>query len=212
MTAAGREWFRQPGWDAADREDFERRLARSRPYNQQQYMRIKALALQEAGETRGSQELLQRILDYPDGYAHETAFALERLGDIASAQGDRDRAKGYYRRVLADHPSLSGTTGSVEISLAEVVLDEGSAGRAEALELLNAWIARPELKFNSQLFRWHLALIEAAEQRGDRDTVRRAAATALELASRGPQLPRHKDVGLVHTDKRTLRRLRKLAK
>jgi len=210
-TAANDEWFRQPGWDGSAREDFEQRLARSRPHNQQQYMRIKALALEEAGETRGSQELLQRIIDFPDGYSHEAAFALERLGDIASRQGDRNRAKDYYHRVLNDHPR-SAATGSVEISLAEVLLDEGSAGCAEALELLNLWIARPGLKFDSQLFRWHLALIEIAEHSGDRETARRAAGTALELAARGPQLPRHKDVGLVHTDKRTLRRLRNLAK
>jgi hypothetical protein len=42
--------------------------------------------------------------------------------------------------------------------------------------------------------------------------VQRAAKTALDLASRGPVFPRHKDVGVVDADAKTLRRLRKLAK
>jgi hypothetical protein len=43
------DWFRTPGWDDGAREDFERRLARARPHNRPQYLKIRALALREAG-------------------------------------------------------------------------------------------------------------------------------------------------------------------
>jgi hypothetical protein len=70
--------------------------------------------------------------------------------------------------------------------LAELLLDKGGDGRDEALTLLDSWLVRSGLKFDGQMFRWHLAVIKVAEQTGDRETVRRAAHTALELASRGP--------------------------
>jgi tetratricopeptide (TPR) repeat protein len=207
------DWFRSSAWDDHVRADFEARLARARARNRPQYLRIKALALRDAGQIDTAKTLLLRALDLPDAYAFEVASTLEHLGDLAAQQGDQDLAERYYRRILNEQPSLSGTTGDVEISLAELLLDSRrEPERSEALKLLNAWLARPGLKFDNQLFRWHLALIRMAEQTGDRETVRRAATTALELADRGPQLPRHKDIGLVHADVATLRRLRKLTR
>jgi tetratricopeptide (TPR) repeat protein len=206
------EWFRRPEWDDAAREEFERRLARARPFNRSQYLRIKALALLEAGEDEGARVLLLRVLDHPDGNAHDVGIATEHLGNLAVQHGDRELAELYYRRVLAEPRYPSGTTGGVEIALAELLLDKGGYGHTEALTLLHSWLGRPDLKFSNQMFRWHLAVIKAAEQAGDRETARRSADAALELASRGPQFPRHKDVGLVHADPVTLRRLRKLAR
>jgi hypothetical protein len=99
------------------------------------------------------------------------------------------------------------------MSLAELLLDTGRhAAREEALALLSTWINRQGVKLDSQLFRWHLDLIRVAQIDGDGETVRRAANTALTLANRGPQLPRHPEVGLVQTDKATLKYLRKLAR
>ncbi|WP_354569536.1 hypothetical protein [Glaciihabitans sp. UYNi722] len=108
---------------------------------------------------------------------------------------------------------MSGTTGATEISLAEVLLDKGRAVDVEyALILLDSWMSRHESKFNSTLFRWHLARIRVADHFGDRETAHSSAVTALELAGSGPQLPRHKSVGLVKTNKSTLRRLKRLSK
>lgn len=201
-------WFRSPSWDAGARTEFERRLARARPDSRQQYLRVKAVALIDAGQPDAAAALLRRIVDAGDSYRHEVAFACERLGDLAAAGGDRLGAEQFYRRVLADQPSLSGTTGGVEIALAEILEVER---HEEILALLDAWMARPGPKFDNQLFRWHLTLIRVAEAMGDAETVRRAARTALEIAGRGPRLSRHKDVGLVRTDAATRRRLRDLA-
>ncbi len=40
-------------WDEAARADFEARLARARPHNRQQYLRIKGLSLRAAGHADG---------------------------------------------------------------------------------------------------------------------------------------------------------------
>jgi predicted Zn-dependent protease len=213
IPAVADEWFRSPDWDDTARADFEARLARARAGNRQQYLRIKGVSLRAAGELDGARELLERSAAHPDGHLFMTVAAWETLADMAAERGDRATAEQLYRRILDEQPSLSGTTGSVEISLAEVLLDSGNAdARAEALNLLNSWIERDRIKWASQLFRWHLDLIRIAEADGDVETVRRAANTALSLTERGPQLPRHPDVGLVETDEATLERLRRLAR
>jgi hypothetical protein len=130
---------------------------------------------------------------------------------MAVDRGDPATAEQIYRRILA-LPNQSGSTGSVEISLANLLLDTSRGpDRDEASALLDAWMNRDQLKFDHVLFRWHLTLIRLAEAIGDEETVRRAANTAITLAERGPQLPRHPGVGLVHADMATLERLRELA-
>jgi hypothetical protein len=122
-------------------------------------------------------------------------------------------AEHYYRKLLAEYPTLNGTSHTVEISLAELLIGRGDrASLDEALVLLNSFLERGTSQFPSVLFRWHLALIRIAQATDDGETVRRAARTALELADRGHVFPRHETVGVVQADKRTLKRLRKLAK
>ena len=141
-----------------------------------------------------------------------TVSAWESLADMAVERGDRATAEQLYRRIVIEQPSGSGTTGGIEISLAELLLDKGDPdARDQALALLDSWMGRPRMKFDNQLFRWHLNLIRIAEAAGERETVRRAANSALTLAGRGPQLPRHPDVGLVRADEAILERLRALA-
>ena len=207
------DWFRSPEWDEAARTDFETRLARARPHNRQQYLRIKGLSLRAAGHADAARELLERAADCAGGYFFETVAAWETLADMALDRGDRESAEQLYRRILAEQPSLSGTSGNVEMSLAEILLD---TGRNDALDevfgLLKSWIERAGMKFDNQLFRWHLDVIRAAHAIRDRETVKVSATAALQLATRGPQLRRHPDVGLVHTDSATLEQLRKLAR
>ena len=97
--------------------------------------------------------------------------------------------------------------------LAEILLDTGRPDALdEAYALLRSWIERGGMKFDHQLFRWHLDFIRAAQAIGDQETViKRAASVALELAARGPRLPRRPGVGLVQTDSAPLQRLRELA-
>lgn len=206
------DWFRSPDWSANAQADFEARLRRAHAGNRTQYLRIKGLALRESGQIDAARSLWLRILESDLGHGSEQASTIEHLADSYAGQ-DPTVAESYYRRLLAEHPSLNGTTATSEISLAELLTDKGdSASTAEALALLNSFLVRDTAQFPSVLFRWHLALIRIAQITGEKETIRRAARTALDLAERGPVFPRHKAVGVVQADDKSLKRLRKLAK
>jgi hypothetical protein len=83
---------------------------------------------------------------------------------------------------------------------------------SEASDLLSRWPDEAQLPFPNAHFRWNLAVIELAEKSGDRRVAREAARRALELADRGPVFPRHKSAGVVNADRRTIKRLERLAK
>jgi len=104
-------------------------------------------------DTTAARELPERAVEDAEGYLHQTVSARETLGDMAVERGDRATAEEPYRRILA-LSNQSGSTGSVEISLADLLLDTGRpADREEASALLDAWMNRPEMKFDQVLFR-----------------------------------------------------------
>lgn len=206
------DWFRSPDWSPQAQADFETRLRRAHAGNRTQYARIKGIALRESGQIDAARSLWSRILESDLGHEFEKASTIEHMADSYVGQ-DPATAEHYYRRLLREHPTLNGTTATAEISLAELVIDKGdSANMEEALALLNSFLERGTSQFPNVLFRWHLALIRVAQATGEKETVRRAARTALDLAGRGPVFSRHKTVGVVHADDHTLKRLRKLAK
>jgi hypothetical protein len=131
-----------------------------------------------------------RTLENDLGHQFEQASTIEHLADSYVGQ-DPTTAEQYYRRLLAEHPTLNGTTATAEISLAELLIDKGDpASTEEALALLNSFLERGTSQFPSVLFRWHLVLIRIAQATGEKETVRRAARTALDLAGREPVFPR----------------------
>lgn len=207
------EWFRSPDWSEDAREEFEQRLRRARPYNRAQYLRIKGLALAEAGDLEAARKLWLRVINSTEELAQfQQPGALEHLGD-SYVTDDPALADHYYRRLLAEHPTRSGTTATQHIKLAELLLDRGSANDLdEAAELLIRWAHEADLPFPNAHFRWQLAAIRLAEASGDREAAREAAQRALDLAARGAVFPRHKTVGVVHADKGTLKNLRNLAR
>jgi len=206
------DWFRSSDWSPAAQADFEARLKRARGHNKTQYARIKGLALHESGQTKAARLLWERILADDSALDFERATTLEHLGD-SYVGDDPSRAEQYFRRLLHEYPTLNGTSHTVEISLAELEMAKGRrADTDEALALLNAFLERGISQFPNVLFRWHLVLIDVAQATKKKATVKQAARTALDLAGRGPVFPRHKDVGVVRAEEKTLRRLRKLAK
>jgi len=212
MASEDSDWFRSREWSEESQQDFEARLARARAHNRPQYMRIKGLALAEAGKVEVARGLWRRVLEDGSGCDFERASALEHLGD-SYASSDPKTAEAFYRQLLAEHPGMNGTTHTVEISLAELLLDrKDTASVDEAVVFLRAWAEKRDSPFPHTTFRWHLALIRAAELVGDVETVRKSARTALELAEMGPVFPRHGDVGVVRADRKTLKRLRMLAR
>lgn len=214
-NVAGREpeWYRWPDWSPADQVDFEARLKRSWSSNRHQYLRIKGLALAADGQTDAAKALFLRVLDSEDEFSElSKAGALENLADL-HMHSDPAEAERYLRRLLAEYPTLNATTGMAEVTLAEILVKRRNQSSViEAMELLRAWVARDRSPFPINMFRWHLVLIDAAEIMGDRETARSSARTALELVEMGPVFPRHKTVGVVHAEAKTLKRLKKLAK
>jgi tetratricopeptide (TPR) repeat protein len=202
--------FRDSAWDFATRVQFEERLSRARIGNRPQYLRIKALALRDAGKLEAAKQLLDRVLsDYPGSM--DCGICFEVLGDIAWDEGSGETAEKHYREVIRRWPDLNGTTGMVEVSLAEVLTERaGSDRHEEALRLLDSALKRGRM-MNSGLFRWNIAVARVAEQLGDRETVSRVARTALSLTKLGPQFPRHPTVGLARPDAATLAWLEKAA-
>jgi tetratricopeptide (TPR) repeat protein len=207
------EWFRSPDWGEADRADFEGRLARSRGYNRAQYLRIKGLALRDAGEIDGARGLWLRVLGDDGEFSKLEGFAaLEHLGD-SYVEDDPVLAEDYYRRLLADNPDLKSTTATQHIKLAELLIRRGDEqDLEEAAELLIQWSKVAHVPFPNAHFRWNLAVIDLAEATGDQGTTVEAARRALDLVDREPVFPRHKTVGIVHAEHQALERLKRLAK
>ena len=115
-----------------------------------------------------------------------------------------------YQAAIAASPTLSGTTGEVHLSLAEVLLTrDGVAAGAQIDSLLAD--AKPYLSFNSTVFRWQVLRARLAKVRGDRDTQRSAAEAALTLVAADPQFSQHPNVGLARPEPVLIAELERLA-
>jgi predicted Zn-dependent protease len=199
------EWYRTPDWDADARADFERRLSRARG-QRPEYLRIKAMALQDAGLLDEASGLFERFLaEHPDGL---TSYVQERLADVAREQGRLEEAVRGYRDLLARRP-LPDSSGMVEVSLAEVLFDQGKL--CEAAAALAEVDVDDVAIFNSKLFRYLVARARVAHGRGDVERASSVAADALNLVDAPSQFHRHPTVGLVETDDATVTMLQALA-
>lgn len=209
----GRDWYRVTHWDERAREEFEVRLARSRPGSGAQYLRIQGVTLWESGNLKGAKALLHRVVDQHIADVLEASAATEQLGQIAVQEGDLATAEVHFRSLLSRWPGLNGTTGTAEILLADVLSRRASAGaQEESLELLERFLDREDgIRWSTVMFQWQLVRVRLAEHRGEHDLAGLHAADALHLVATGPQFPHHQGVGVVHTDEVTLRRLRRLA-
>jgi lipopolysaccharide biosynthesis regulator YciM len=112
-------WYRSPGWTEADQETFESRLKRARAWNRSQYLRIKGLALAEAGHREAALDLWQRGLEC-DVERFETPTLLEHMADVLQHH-DPGRAEQLLRRLLVEQPDLNGTSTMAEVTLAEIL-------------------------------------------------------------------------------------------
>jgi hypothetical protein len=203
-TAAADDWFRSPVWDGQTEAAFEWRLRRARAHNRAQYLRIQATHLLSSPDPpvrEAGRGLLWRVIaEFPDDT--EVKTATEQLGGSLADEGRFGEAEHALRetlRMCANSPiGRSGTSGTAELCLAEVILASSDAGRAEeAADLLEA--VRPHVRaqwfLRDVVFRYLLASARAARLRHDpavRQIARQALAVAAEMA---PALPRHPGVG-----------------
>lgn len=205
------DWFRGGDWTPAAQEHFEAKLARARPASRPQYLRIKGLGLNEAGDVAGARSLWNRVLGDPASDWVQLAPATEHLADSYYSESP-EIAAAYYRRVTELSPTLSATTGTHHIKLAQLLLDTGTeADLAEVGDLLTWWVDNAKSPFPSAHFSWNIAYIKWALALGDDQSARAGAQRALEWEARGPVFSRHPTVGLVEADAGTLDWLRSLA-
>lgn len=100
-------------------------MRRARSFNRAQYLRIKGVALEEAGELAGARELWRRVLDDDGEFAEMEAWtAAEHLGD-SYVDDDPDLAITFYRRSMKRSRSLDMTTATQPIKLAELLHQRG---------------------------------------------------------------------------------------
>ncbi|WP_157537596.1 tetratricopeptide repeat protein [Nocardioides sp. Root190] len=206
------EWYRLPDWDEEARAEFERRLRKARSFNRAQYLRIKGLVLKEAGELAGARELWRRVFDEDGEFAEMDAWAAaEHLGD-SYVDHDPDLAITFYRRSMKRNNSLNMTTATQPIKLAELLHQRGlPKDLAEAKRLLMDWPKMADMPMPSAHFRCNAALAEVLDAAGDRQEARQAAIRALALVDASAPFPRHKELGVVRADRRTLKRLNQMA-
>ena len=201
------DWFRSPAWDDDSRADFESRLSRAREYNRPQYIKIKALAVGEAGHAAAADALLRRVLDeYPQSL--DAAYCAEILGDRAMNAGDSTAAEAHYRHALTLRPDMNATTGEVHIGLAEAL---SAQGRHDDALLALDYVPAARLTLNHAICRWNAALSEAALGVGERQVAADAAARALDLLDAPDQFTRHKGVGRARLTDAQVKRLRVIA-
>lgn len=209
------EWYRSGDWTPEAQETFRRRLGRARTDSRPQYLALKGHALHEAGEVVAARSLWREVLDHPadEGYELDRLRALDALARSLAEDEPADpvEAEQRFREMIARNPRRQWSDMQY-VGLAELLIDRGrEADLAEADALLRDWRHHTRTPFPAMYFRWNLAVIGLAEATGDRNRARHAAREALDLASRGPAIPRLKSAGVVHADDDVLDRLRQIA-
>jgi hypothetical protein len=209
------DWYRAPTWTAAACDTFEQQLRRARPHKRPQYLRIQAVTLPQSGDSHDRQAaggLLHRLLDQYPGHLRcrsLTSCSGRRTGSTAilpwpsitfAAASRPCRPVGAGRRDWRTFPS-------------ELLVERGDPARlGEAAALLDAAGLPARLVFHAQVFRYYLVRARLADRVGD-PRRRQYAQRALEVAAiKTPQLPRHPNVGLVHTSAAVLAELWQIAK
>ncbi|GAB3133962.1 hypothetical protein GCM10027289_24770 [Tsukamurella serpentis] len=204
------DWFRSSRWSERIEADFEQRLRRARAYNRPSYLRIQGVHLSRAGLLEPARALWMRVVGMGSGpQSHgEWGSAVEALADSYRID-DPAVAERWYRLLLTEIPSLNGTSGCAELSLAEVLAAQGRPD--EALEAVYAWRTRATSPWPAQLFRSCVVSADIALAQGDRRTARDEARRALRVARLSPSTG-HPAISVVRTDAATLRRLRRIGR
>lgn len=204
------DWYRGDAWGRKDRERFEAKLARARPENRPEYLRIKGLSLTES--TRKSRqdagvELLERLLrDHPDAWPPERAGAHSHLARLHLRRGDLARAVDELRKTNAlDRGTNVDHGGRLRLGALLAEHPEFAEHAHEAAELLE--LEESSLLFGSDQFDWAVAQARLASRAGAHDRAAALARGAQWLAAHDePAAPRHPLVGLIGTPDRAVQR------
>jgi hypothetical protein len=207
------DWFRSERWD---REEFERRLARARPHNRPQYLKIQALTFLDTGDPelrRVAIGLLLRVYrDQSGAAAFERPVIPKYLADAYDAEGEPERAVSLYFEAI-ELQKTSTQVGNPRLKLAALVLRRQLNDQyRRAFEILTdpEWDRRSFL--DSAHFEYAKNVAFLAARLNDQPAAASFAAEALHLAATRtrPEFPRHPTVGLIRAVDSTLAALRQL--
>ncbi|MBJ7472206.1 MAG: hypothetical protein JHD16_12950, partial [Solirubrobacteraceae bacterium] len=212
------DWYRGEAWGRTDREAFEARLARARPENRPEYLRIKAVYLlgsrKPSNKVAGA-ELMQRIIrDYGDlpEHASEVAGAHVELARLCVSSGDVVQAAGHYRACLRAEEGRNFSHGA-ESELAELIVREPElAGCLDEARGLVDDARAAEFFARSQQFAWALTRARLAALDGAPDLAAAFASGALWLFRNDhPITTRHPGIGAIEAiDRATYDELQQL--
>jgi hypothetical protein len=207
-------WYRTTDHGEDAKAEFSHCHSRARHPHRIQYKQIKAVHLIEAGEPEGirwAQDLLTEITADQAAYRHQRAFAFELLAQARLKAGQWKLAvQALEQCIELTSPTMNGTSGLPDLTLAEVLLDNDPSALPEVESLLDSQPLVDRIKFNSQLFRYLVATARARRALGQDPAP--PARRALDLLEDDkPTIPRHPDVGRVHASAQTVRELHDLA-
>jgi tetratricopeptide (TPR) repeat protein len=198
------EWFRRSTWSAADREDFNARLQRSRGAGYKaQYLRIQACHLAKAGHHADAIELLNRLFaEFPQRI--ELALAHAMKADSLATLGQIEGAIQEYRTALQaerDFPNVR-TTAWLDFGCF-VVEKQLTDYYEEVQQVLQEFREERGLKFPAIEYRYAAIQALLADARGENARAREFAKQALvEAAKDHSGLRYHPTVGLVGSERK----------
>lgn len=208
------KWYRTPDYDQAAKTEFSHRYNRARRPYRVQYKVIKAIHLMEAGgpgAINWAEEILTEVTLDNDAYRHDHAHAFETLAELHRRTGQWELAVHALEQwIEIASPTMSGTSGLPDLTLAEILLESDPDGLLKVAGLLSSQPLIERIKFNFQRFRYLLATAWACRQLGqDPGPPARRALDLLD--SDQPKFPRHPAVRRIHANEQTIRELRDLA-
>jgi hypothetical protein len=135
---AREDWYRCTSWTEGHRERFEQRLARARPENRAQYLRIQGVYLHQSDDPdiRASAiRLFERVVsEHPDALS-QVAGAHIQLARHFEAKGEIDSAVEHYRATLAAESGGHMHHG-VELDFAELIIEQELAELYDVADVL----------------------------------------------------------------------------
>lgn len=216
-SGARDDWYRATRWSAEHAEAFEARLARARPENRAQYLRIQAVCLSDAGgrrERRVARELYERAqaLATERGDQMELASIYAGLAELDRDEGDPVGEAANWRRTLDAEAAFQGRVShGAELRLARLIAEERWVDRYDEADALLDIAVDDGLLFRDAQFVYAQARMRLAQRRGQDDLAAAYGMGALALlADNRPMAPRHPTIGLIRrssADEREIKRV-----
>ncbi len=209
------EWYRSGRWDRMAREGFAREVASEEPEVRSQLVRIKGLTLLESPlpwRRKAGEALLHRLLrDYGDD-PWEVAGAHAHLGEHYERQGDTARALHHYRACWEIEQQDGHISYETELKLAALLVATGEAVTSDEADRLLALKFEQGVVDSAEKWQYSVTRARLAALRGHANEAAFFARVALRVLERNePVYAKHPDVGLVETDRATVREVKRIA-